>query len=103
MKYTESGSIDIRVSATPEAVEVTVEDEGIGIPEDQLERIFEPFRQVQSPNTRTSGGTGLGLSVTRRLVELMGGSISVRSRPDEGSTFTVRIPVRAPEGHAGTR
>ena len=93
VKYTEEGRIDVRVKVGPSRVFLDVEDTGIGIPAEEQERIFEPFRQVQSPNTRTVGGTGLGLSVSRRLVRLLGGEITVRSRPGHGSTFTVALPL----------
>ncbi|HSH46940.1 MAG TPA: ATP-binding protein [Longimicrobiales bacterium] len=96
VKYTEEGSVSVRVRPVTGGVEMSVSDTGIGIPEREHDRIFEPFRQVQSPNTRTVGGTGLGLSVNRRLVEILGGNISVESAPGRGSTFTVRLPA-APE------
>ena len=92
VKYTETGEVTVTVREVEGGVELTVADSGIGIPADQQERIFEPFRQVQSPNTRTSGGTGLGLSVSLRLAQLMGGTIDVESTPGVGSTFTVRLP-----------
>ncbi len=71
-----------------------VRDTGIGIPPEHLERVWEPFQQVEHTITRTVGGTGLGLAVTRRLVEMLGGSVTIRSAPGEGSTFTVRLPLR---------
>lgn len=97
VKYTEEGSVTVRVRETEEGVELSVSDTGIGIPVEEHERIFEPFRQIQSPNTRTVGGTGLGLSVNQRLVGLLGGTISVDSVPGEGSTFTIHLPHRPPE------
>lgn len=99
VKYTEAGSVTVELSERPEGIEISVRDTGVGIPRDQQERIFEPFRQVQSPNTRTVGGTGLGLSVSRRLVELLGGQIEVSSDPGAGSTFTVRLPKSHPDGN----
>jgi signal transduction histidine kinase len=93
VKFTESGSIQVRASRLGDAVEVTVRDTGIGIEPGTIARIFEPFRQIESPTTRRSGGTGLGLTISRRLLELLGGEIEVESTPGEGSTFTVRLPV----------
>jgi PAS domain S-box-containing protein len=97
VKYTETGSVRVMLRESHEGIEIVVADTGIGIPADQHDRIFEPFRQVQSPNTRTVGGTGLGLSVSRQLVRLMGGTIDVESASGVGSTFTVRLPHTPPE------
>jgi signal transduction histidine kinase len=71
----------------------TVEDTGIGIPADKIESIFQPFTQVESGYTRTHGGTGLGLTISRRLARLMGGDLTVESRNGEGSRFTLWLPV----------
>jgi signal transduction histidine kinase len=70
-----------------------VEDTGIGIPHDKLESIFQPFTQVESGYTRTHGGTGLGLTISRRLARLMGGDLTVDSREGEGSRFTLWLPA----------
>lgn len=94
VKFTDKGSV--RVSAEcPDGREVVIEvaDTGVGIPPADMARIFEPFRQLESPITRTVGGTGLGLAVTKRFAELLGGSIAVHSEPRKGTTFTVRLPV----------
>jgi signal transduction histidine kinase len=71
-----------------------VQDTGIGMSPAELQRIYEPFWQAESAMHARSGGTGLGLPVSRQLVELLGGSIDVRSSRGEGSTFTVRLPLR---------
>jgi signal transduction histidine kinase len=73
----------------------TVEDTGIGIPEDKIESIFQPFTQVESGYTRTHGGTGLGLTISRRLSRLMGGDLTVASHEGEGSRFTLWLPAPA--------
>jgi len=74
-------------------IEVSITDNGIGIPQDMLEIVFEPFRQVDASSTREYGGTGLGLALTRRLVEGMGGEIQVESKPGKGSRFSVTFTV----------
>src|SRR5207237_10156973 len=99
VKFTpDGGRIEIRVAREGEQVRVAVEDTGIGIaPEDQT-RIFEEFRQVGRERSRE--GTGLGLTLTKRFVELHGGRISVESTPGKGSTFSLTLPLRVP-GVAG--
>jgi signal transduction histidine kinase/DNA-binding response OmpR family regulator len=72
---------------------IKVIDSGIGITEDQIERVFDPFSQADASTTREFGGTGLGLSISRKFCEMMGGTLTAESRKDEGSTFTVRIPA----------
>jgi PAS domain S-box-containing protein len=74
-----------------------VTDTGIGIPEDQCSRIFEPFVQVKSLRARANDGSGLGLAISHRLAQLMGGDITVRSKPGEGSTFTLWLPAAGEE------
>ncbi len=92
-KFTRSGIITLHVQADNTALVVEVEDTGIGIPEDRLEMIFEPFRQVEMGDTRPFGGTGLGLTITRRFCELLGGAVTVTSDLGRGSCFRVRLPV----------
>jgi two-component system, sensor histidine kinase and response regulator len=92
MKFTEHGEILIDVSITEQdgaelRLAFSVEDTGIGIAADQLDQVFEPFRQADASMTRSRGGSGLGLAITRRLVDLMGGEIGVESTPDRGSRF----------------
>ena len=72
-------------------------DQGIGIQPEKLERIFEPFYQVDSSTTRRFPGAGLGLPMVRDLLEHLGGTIDVRSELNRGSTFTVRLAVKAPD------
>jgi signal transduction histidine kinase len=101
LKFTPSG--EVRLSARLEAdgrIALVVADTGIGIPTDEHERIFEEFHQVRHPLQASVTGTGLGLPYARRLVELLGGTITVTSVPGEGSTFTVHLPVDGPVGRA---
>ncbi len=92
IKFTSEGEIVIRVGVLEETdsrveLEFEVSDTGIGIPEDRIEDLFSPFTQADSSTTRQFGGTGLGLTISRQLVGLMDGEISVRSKPGKGSTF----------------
>ena len=93
VKYTEEGGVRVVVhqDAANRAI-IHVSDTGVGIASDHLERIFEPFWQVDSNQRAQDGGTGLGLSVVRGLVQLLGGEVSVESAPGQGSTFTVSVP-----------
>jgi CheY-like chemotaxis protein len=86
----------VRLQRVQGAAEITVSDDGVGIPEAFLPWVFEPFRQADASSTRLHGGLGLGLSIVKHLVEAHGGTISVSS-PGEGfgSTFTVRLPIRS--------
>ena len=99
-KFTEHGSITIRAEAADERAEVRIEviDSGVGMDPDQLGAIFEPFVQVDDSPARRRQGSGLGLAITKKLVELLGGTITVRSRPGQGSTFTVQLPREGPRG-----
>jgi two-component system phosphate regulon sensor histidine kinase PhoR len=82
------------VTATPDGGQVsfTVEDNGMGIPEGDLPRVFERFYRVDKSRSRDLGGTGLGLSIVKHIVQLHGGTIAVRSSPGAGSVFTIRLP-----------
>ncbi len=97
IKFTRDGHVIIRVNADkPDsdgktALHFAVEDNGIGIPEDKLEYIFDRFSQVDSSTTRKYGGSGLGLAICKRLINMMGGKISVESTIDKGSTFSFNI------------
>jgi PAS domain S-box-containing protein len=88
----DGGTITVRLCSEPEGVRVDVTDQGIGIPEDQLTRIFERFYQVDGSSKRRFGGTGLGLTIVQEIVQAHGGTIGVQSRLDEGSTFSFTIP-----------
>ena len=94
VKFTERGSVRLRVRQEDDKAIFEVSDTGIGIPGDQLDRIFDAFWQVERPNTRRVGGTGLGLSVSRRYVRLLRGEIGVTSDPGRGACFTVALPLR---------
>lgn len=94
LKYTpEGGRIGIRWSATNGAVLLEVEDNGIGIPDRDLSRIFERFYRVDTARSRELGGTGLGLAIVKHLAQAMHGSISVQSELGRGSRFVVRLPI----------
>jgi PAS domain S-box-containing protein len=106
IKFTAEGSVTIRVSElgkSPKgkAVRFIVEDTGIGISPAAQAHLFQPFYQADSSFTRRFGGTGLGLTITKQLVELMGGRISVESEEGKGSRFVVDIPLRFDDGHLG--
>ncbi len=99
VKFTHAGGVRVVISFLPKwrddkpAVEINVVDTGIGIALDALDRLFEPFVQVDASTSRKYGGTGLGLAITRRIAELMEGELSARSTLGEGSTFTITIPT----------
>jgi PAS domain S-box-containing protein len=100
IKFTQVGSVILTVEpqqddAVPTALRFTVTDTGIGIPADKLPHIFERFTQADSSTTRRFGGSGLGLTISKRLVELMGGRIWVTSQVDKGSTFAFCVPFEA--------
>jgi signal transduction histidine kinase/DNA-binding response OmpR family regulator len=99
VKFTQSGYVAIRVRQEPRAgqqsLRFDVEDTGIGIEEDKLRLIFDSFAQGDHSITRPFGGTGLGLAITRRLTSLLGGHVEVRSRPGQGSTFSIILPLFA--------
>ncbi len=99
IKFTpEGGRITLRAQVVPpEQVRISVTDTGPGIPEDKQETIFEKFRQVDGSAARTHGGTGLGLSISKELTEMLGGTITVASISGEGATFSVTLPLKAPE------
>ena len=100
MKFTEKGEVFVKVTQTKtstDSIELTfdVKDSGIGIPQDKLPRLFKAFSQVDSSTTRQYGGTGLGLVISQRLINLMGGAISVQSEVGIGTTFSFNILTKA--------
>ncbi|MDT0124864.1 ATP-binding protein [Paenibacillus sp. RRE4] len=93
LKFTQHGHIRTGAVLKQDHVEIWVQDTGMGIPNDRLEDIFNPFYQLDSTETREAGGTGLGLSITQTLIELHGGTIWVKSRQGEGSIFLFTLPI----------
>jgi signal transduction histidine kinase len=95
IKFTETGRIEIAARTAGGFFDIAVTDTGPGIAEADQARIFEEFQQVDNSSTRKKGGTGLGLAISRRIIEMHGGTLTVQSRPGEGSTFRIRVPVRS--------
>ncbi|WP_375754020.1 response regulator [Vibrio sp. HN007] len=94
VKFTSNGSVDITIAMIEkDKIRIEVADTGIGIAEEKIEYLFNAFQQADSSITREYGGTGLGLTITQHLIDLMGGSISVTSRLSQGSIFQVDLPV----------
>ena len=105
VKFTKVGSCELRVEASRlkrqslpnsqiiENLSITVSDTGFGIPQNELSKIFDRFHQADTSSTRNVEGTGIGLALTKELVELMGGEIAVESEIDKGSTFVVKLPM----------
>jgi signal transduction histidine kinase len=97
-KFTENGTLALEVSregsGDGEEVLFRVRDTGIGMTQEQIGRLFQPFTQADASTTRRYGGTGLGLTITRRYCEMLGGDIGVESEPGVGTVFTLRLPAR---------
>jgi PAS domain S-box-containing protein len=93
VKFTSEGEVRVAVSATPQGVRVEVTDTGIGIDGARIAQLFEPFSQADRSTTRRFGGTGLGLTISKQLVELMGGDIGATGTRGEGSTFWFSVPL----------
>lgn len=101
IKFTEAGGIIIKLSMqnsvnAPDMLKIDVTDTGIGMSPEQLEKVFSPFTQADVSTTRRFGGTGLGLTISKQLARRMGGNLTVRSKPGEGSTFTLTLPNKLP-------
>ncbi len=104
-KFTRDGTITLRAAREPgpdgrERLALSVEDDGIGMTPEEMDRLFRPFVQADASTTRRYGGTGLGLTITRRFCEMMGGEIVASSEAGRGSTFTIRLPADV-EGRRG--
>jgi len=93
IKFTEKGTVTLFVNSSPEQLIVKVKDTGIGIKKERIAKLFTPFFQVENGNKRQFGGTGLGLTITKRLVDLMNGTITLTSTPGLGTEFEILIPL----------
>jgi len=116
IKYTERGKVTMKVKYRNQVAEFSITDTGVGIAAEDMERIFRPFERVRKPGVPSVSGTGLGLTITKLLTEIMGGDLRVSSEPGKGSNFTVTMmlasihkpsalpsPERAVTGYAGAR
>ncbi|MBL8559911.1 MAG: hypothetical protein JNM47_14405 [Hyphomonadaceae bacterium] len=97
VKFTDGGRVSLRADLVKGCALISIADSGIGMTEEQLARLFQPFTQADETITRRFGGTGLGLVITRHMIEMLEGEVTVRSAPGAGSTFTLRMPLRAVE------
>lgn len=93
IKFTEQGKVEVSLKLMDSNAVVEVSDTGIGIPSDQLEAIFDEFKQADSSTSRRFGGSGLGLAIARKYAEMLGGSILVKSEPGKGSVFILSLPI----------
>jgi signal transduction histidine kinase len=98
IKFTDKGDVHLGCSVTNGILEISIADTGCGIAAENIEFVFEPFWQAEQTATRKTGGTGLGLSVTRKLARLLGGDVTVASRLGSGTTFLLTLPMKAPAG-----
>jgi signal transduction histidine kinase len=106
-KFTERGRITLTVTREPEGgrewISFRLSDTGIGITPEQITKLFQPFTQADASTTRKYGGAGLGLAITRRFCQLMGGDVTVESKLGKGSTFTIRLPTEVTAANAAIR
>ncbi len=93
INYTAEGSVQVRLERHQDAVQIEVKDTGMGVSSEHLSRIFERFYRVDKGRSRATGGTGLGLSIVKHIVEAHGGKVSVDSSLNQGSSFTVTLPI----------
>jgi len=103
VKFTEKGEVRLTSAVRTGVLEIRIADTGVGIDAGNIEHVFEPFWQAEQSATRKAGGTGLGLSVTRKLARLLGGEVTVASRAGAGTTFLLRLPLLAPAGETVRR
>ena len=103
VKFTDKGEVRLTTSVPTGMLEIRIADTGVGIDAAHIEHVFEPFWQLEQSATRKSGGTGLGLSVTRKLARLLGGDVTVASRVGSGTTFLLKLPLMAPAGETVRR
>ena len=103
IKFTEKGEVFLGCAVSDGVLEVSIADTGVGIAAENIEYVFEPFWQAEQTATRKTGGTGLGLSVTRKLARLLGGDVTVASRIGAGTTFQLTLPMKAPAGETVRR
>ncbi len=95
IKFSRHGTVDMTILRAEDEIWFAIRDEGIGMTDEEISRLFRPFEQADSSTTRKYGGTGLGLSISMNLASLMGGTIQVVSTPWRGSTFTLQLPLKA--------
>lgn len=93
IKFTEEGEVALMLEATPSSIALAVEDTGMGIADEDREKVFEDFTQIDQSMTRRAGGSGLGLPLSRRLAQLLGGELELERTPRRGSRFTLRLPI----------
>jgi signal transduction histidine kinase len=103
VKFTDRGEVRLSSSVRTGMLEIRIADTGVGIDAAHIEHVFEPFWQLDPTATRKAGGTGLGLSVTRKLARLLGGEVTVASRVGSGTTFLLKLPLLAPAGETVRR
>ena len=97
MRYSEPDQrITLSVELVEDGVAITVQDDGVGIPRAELERVFERFYRVDRARSRETGGTGLGLAIVRHVAQNHDGKVLVESKPGEGSSFTMQLPTTGP-------